>query len=649
VGNAPVGRRTRIIRWTVVLLFAGFLALGLAAVGKRWSRPERGTEPEAGSRPAEPDDPRRTAATRYQNVRPEVQYVGDAVCAECHRDIAESYRKHPMGRSLVPLAAALSGPEAPATPGSFNAAGFRYQVERQGGRLVHREQALDSQGQVLTTQEAPMDFAFGSGRRGRSYLFDRNGYLFESPITWYALRQSWDLSPGYQRANLHFSRPVIATCLFCHCNQVEPVEHSANHYREPLFRGHAIGCERCHGPGELHARRRAGGEAVTSIDETIVNPRHLEHALREAVCQQCHLQGEERVVPRGRQPFDYRPGLPLDRFLVDFVRPVERSGEQKFVGTVEQMHASRCYRESTGPTKLGCISCHDPHILPAEDRKAAYYRERCQACHRDRGCSLHVERRLKENADNCIACHMPRIASDISHTAISDHHIPRRPRCAPADAPPWPRPGQVALVPFFREHADDVEMSRDLAVALLQLAEKQPTAIARDLAATALPLLEAALRRHADDSPAWEARGNALWFVGNPEEALAAYEAGLAAAPRRETTLFPAATLAARLKHRDLAASLCRRALAVNPWRWEFHQLQAGLDAQAGRWPDAASECRRTLELYPADLTTRRLLVTSFVRSGDGVHARSEFDLLLRMTPTAQQPALRQAFSGLLP
>ena len=53
-------------------------------------------------------------------------------------------------------------------------------------------------------------------------------------------------------------------CLFCHCNAVEPVADTLNRYRPPLFRGHAIGCERCHGPGELHVGDGSGETIVKS-------------------------------------------------------------------------------------------------------------------------------------------------------------------------------------------------------------------------------------------------------------------------------------------------------------------------------------------------------------------------------------------------
>src|SRR5262249_32220694 len=147
--------------------------------------------------------------------------------------------------------------------------------------------------------EAEVHFAVGSGARARSYAVARDGYLFQSPLTWYPQGGRWDLSPSYEVRNQHFSRPITPGCLFCHCNYADHVPNTLNRYRQPIFHGYAIGCERCHGPGELHVRRREAGEKVAGRDDTIVNPSRLEHSLREAVCQQCHLQGEQRVVCRG--------------------------------------------------------------------------------------------------------------------------------------------------------------------------------------------------------------------------------------------------------------------------------------------------------------------------------------------------------------
>ena len=371
----------------------------------------------------------------WKNARPGVAYVGDAACASCHEDIALTFRHHPMGRSLAPIAeapaTAETGPDGVTT---FEAQRSRFTIERRGGREIHRETRREDQGRILAEVEAEVGFALGSGRRGVSYLIEREGRLYQSPISWYARKNRFDVSPGYERKNLHFDRPIEPECLFCHANGAAPVALSVNKYQPPIFRGHAIGCERCHGPGELHVQ---GQQVANGRDLTIVNPRHLEPALREAVCEQCHVLADHRVDRPGRQTFDFRPGLPTSAFFAVFNRA--SSTGNKAVGHVDQMKASRCYRASDG--RLGCTSCHDPHQLPAPEERLDYYRRKCLDCHEQRGCTVPEPSRRKQSpGDSCIDCHMPVTSSvDIVHIATTDHRILRSPRNQEIVPPASPR------------------------------------------------------------------------------------------------------------------------------------------------------------------------------------------------------------------
>jgi Flp pilus assembly protein TadD len=583
------------------------------------------------------EDPRRTYASRYRNVRPEVGYVGDRVCADCHPGEAEGYRRHPMGRSLAPVSpAAFTLPLDRIAHNPFEAAGARYDIKSQDGRLLHEEVRHDAQGRGLARTSEEVQFVIGSGTRTFSYLIDHGGFLFQSPITWYSQKKIWDLSPGFEGRSERFERPVAAECLFCHANHALYREHTLNGYRTPIFCGTAIGCERCHGPGELHVQCRERGDAVTDSDDTIVNPARLESGLRDAVCQQCHLEGEIRVLRRGRELFDYRPGLPLGPFWSVFVKPHEPT--DRLVGSFEQLHASRCFQASGG--RLGCITCHNPHVWPAPEEKIAYYRGRCLQCHQEAGCSLPPARR-RETGDNCIACHMPRMnSSDIPHVAISDHRIPRHAGSVPRmleGEPLQASAGGLPLVLFPQKQVDaaDAETARDLGVAVTTLATRAP-AQARSLCLVTLPYLERAVRQWPDDLPAREALAYALSIQGHNREALDVCEATLAQAPDREATLELAARLARYLGDRETALARWRRAAAVNPWSSHYRVEAVKLLAERQQWPEVREECRAVLRRNPANVQARLLLAAAHAHGGDPAQARSEVETAAGLDPDHQ-------------
>jgi tetratricopeptide (TPR) repeat protein len=131
---------------------------------------------------------------------------------------------------------------------------------------------------------------------------------------------------------------------------------------------------------------------------------------------------------------------------------------------------------------------------------------------------------------------------------------------------------------------------------------------------------------------------------GRAHEALAAFESALSHAPERETSLFLAATLALRMKRHDAARAYADRAIRVNLWRWQYHQILADVDAQSENWRAAIEECQKVLALDAANLATRRLLVTSHLRTGDRASAQAEFAVLLPMMPPDRQESVRRWF-----
>lgn len=196
------------MRLTLAIRAVGGLALlallGVLAAWKWWPKGGPAVVEDAGklSSPSAPAntaaaDPRRTIATAFRNVRPEVRYVGDDACFDCHPRLSTTYHRHPMGRSLASLGdySDLECYDA-ASRNPFDAGGFRYAVERRGKQMIHQETAISASGTKVFETEAEVEFAVGSGQRARSYLINRDGYLFASSLSWYSQKGIWDLSPG---------------------------------------------------------------------------------------------------------------------------------------------------------------------------------------------------------------------------------------------------------------------------------------------------------------------------------------------------------------------------------------------------------------------------------------------------------------------
>ncbi len=456
-------------------------------------------------------DPRLDYSGPFLNVRPDVGYVGDSACVDCHKERARTYGNHPMGQSLAPVGAVIDRDTAVGPVGGFKSSGLSFEVKREGKRMIHRETRLDDAGKPVWSLDLPVDYVIGSGTRGASFLFQRDGYLFQTPISWYSQKRVWDLSPGLSSASTA-GRPVVPECLFCHANHAQIREDTLNAYEQPIFDGFAIGCERCHGPGERHVKERKQAVALAGkVDHTIVNPAHLKPEVRDAVCAQCHLAGEPRVLRRGRGLYDFRPGMPLHLFWSVFVQERPAGGEDKAVNHFEQMHLSRCFQRSSGTKKLGCVSCHDAHELPAQNRRVEYYRGRCLECHREHGCTVPLQQRLRTSKeDSCMVCHMPPYsASDIPHTAATNHRIVRR-STKPAESGERKDAAARAPVPFYPAISTlgETELNRDRGIALARLAgngQGDPAGFSRD----AVDLLTKSLEAFPDDAPAWDAKGQA--------------------------------------------------------------------------------------------------------------------------------------------
>ena len=556
-------------------------------------------------------------------------YVGDHACRECHENISEQFAGHSMGRSLAEVTAAteLAGGDG----GKFEADGFRYAVTRASGQIFHRQSRIGPVGEEVAIVEEPVKFVVGSGNHGQSFLVDRGGYLFMSPITWYPDKQIWDLSPGYEEKNSEFNRPVVASCLFCHSNQYQHLADTLNHYGTPTFVGHAIGCERCHGPGEQHVSIQQSG-GLDADRDTIVNPAKLSPDLREAICQQCHLSGAARVQKPGRTLADFVPGEPLESAFTVFTLRADLETERKFVGHVEQMYASPCFQKSEG--RMGCLSCHDPHSLPAPEEKTAYYRNRCLQCHEEDACHLNMAARRDRSAeDNCVACHMPAQQTEIRHAATTDHSIPRSPD-QPRRAISNVSNADLPVVVF--PPSSTAATPRDSAIAIVRASMSHTDAIDSAYIDQAMSVLERVMAKDPDDVEAIEMLCDVYLSIGQADKAARACLATLQRRPKREQTLTLLAGILSQSGSHAQAIQYWRRAIEVNPWMSRYWYNLAKSYAGVGQWEMCRQVCAEAVRRFPTSVGARHLLVECQLRAGDP-QAEATFAELEQFQPKGLQ------------
>ena len=371
--------------------------------------------------------PARTSE-QFANIRAGVEYVGDEVCSNCHSSIYQTFKKTGMGRSTsVPSTEDLSKLSKPITI-IDKKANRSYKIFAQDGKLIHEESGTDASGHRVFSESHDIAYTVGAGDMGKSYLVSKGDSMFVSPISYYTSIRGWDLSPGYNDGVFRdFTRRVVDLCVDCHVGLPRLAPGSRDRFQQPPFRFLTVGCERCHGPGAVHvAQRTVDPYFEGPIDLSIVNPRKLQPDRRDDICVQCHLSGDARVLQPGKDYLDFRPGTSLGDVVAIFSVSQNIKGNHfVLLNQFEQLKLSRCWRASNG--RLGCISCHDPHIQRQGNDAADFFRSRCLTCHTTASCEAPRAKRLATSPpDNCILCHMPQQPGEkIDHSSLTDHRILR--------------------------------------------------------------------------------------------------------------------------------------------------------------------------------------------------------------------------------
>jgi hypothetical protein len=442
-------------------------------------------------------------------------YVGNLSCKPCHTQLYNAYIASPMART--------SGVVSRTVPGAF------------------KNVRIDNSGHARWDNNVrKLDYFVGSGAHGRSYVFAQNGFLFQSPFTWYTQQSKWDASPGYEHdRNLRWSRPIEPNCLWCHASQPRHIYGTINRYADPPF-SDGVTCERCHGPGSEHVAGKG----------RLVNPAKLDAPQRDAVCAQCHLSGEARIEKAGKRLAMYRPGDLLSEYVAFFTA---EGGAMKATSHYEKFEASTC-KQASGD-KLWCGTCHSPHRTVSAN-------EACQSCHTPSHCN---------RGPDCASCHMPKQrVVDGGHGVLTDHSIPRGAKSG-SRTPNW----KLRVWPGYESGR------RELGLAYAEVSLRTQNRQQRD---AAIELLEAA----APDPEVMVRLGYLLEQKGDVTRAAQLYRDGSRLQPNAVTALVNLGAIEGRRGNYDSAITLWRRALVANPAQPEAARNLSLLLRALGRTSEAA-------------------------------------------------------------
>ena len=625
--RSPYTSRFRIV--AIVVVVAVSAALFFA---RRISSPQSSSEQHGHHEHSESRQTLDVAKSRL--VRPKLpanDFVGSAACTECHPKIAEAYRTRPMANSLADVSTA-SVIEDYSKQVSFTPDGHHYySVEKTPLGVYHHESLKDDQGQTLYDQRVKIDYVVGSGAQGRSYLIDRGGILFMSPISWYSTAHRWDLSPGYKLPfHRRFNRRIKDGCLLCHAGRLNAKRGVDNRFGTPPFLEFSVGCERCHGPGGRHIKYQLAENA--NGRDPIVNPKRLDAARRDDVCTQCHLQGEGRIPRYGCEVGDFRPGHRLEETCVLFVKGtrVASDGATRAVSQVEQMRSSACYRNSGG--RLGCISCHEVHSPESQSGSLETYRAKCLNCHQNHGCSLPKAERLRQQPnDLCMNCHMPRLGgSDVPHTAHTDHRILRKPTSLHKTNG---RPNTLPQI--FNQAASRLSQLTVARARGLWLAEQAERRTNRDFAIHAVRLLGDVSQHLPADADVLDALGTASAVSGRFENSLTYWKRTLAIEPARESTLRTMALLLQNTGRPDAALPYLRKYLQLQPWDASMWGRYSFILGQSGKWHAAIKAAQKSETLDPSKPRVYQWLSESYKQVGNQKQHQHYADLFERITRQA--------------
>lgn len=316
-------------------------------------------------------------------------YVGAAACAECHSALVNGQQQHAMAHSASRLTDGTN-----ATPPVDIAIGpAHYSIHAEDKTPIY---SVQYNGQSFS---APLEWVFGSGSHGQTFLFHRDGEWWETHITLFhgvgpgVTPGESEAAPASLREALGRSIPEqeLPQCFGCHATAAV-----TGGKLNPASAMPGISCEGCHGPGAAHVALAHAG--VSESPGLIFNPAHLDPPNSLDFCGSCHRTWWDVFEMDN-------PGIKVIRF------PSYR------------LEQSRCWGK--GDARLTCVACHNPHRPLVTN--LSEYDEKCLQCHVKSAAMKtsagHPGRGCPVKSSNCASCHMPKYEVPQTHARFTDHRI----------------------------------------------------------------------------------------------------------------------------------------------------------------------------------------------------------------------------------
>jgi hypothetical protein len=547
-----------------------------------------------------------TTAPADQSSLANAGYVGSRVCSKCHSSIYESFSHTDMGRSMSEITPALLE-RIPTSASIFDARLNRhFEIFARDNNLYQSEYETKSDGKDAFRETRKLEWIIGSGANGSGAIVKQDDYLFEAPLSFYAKPHLWALSPGFEFGDYGFNRPILPGCIVCHSGQPRPILEGNGSFQEPPFVELAIGCENCHGPGLSHIAAAHMGDPTDSI----ANPAKFSPWLADNICMSCHQTGDARVLQAGKTYRDFRPGAELNNTLSIFLVPFSRQSAPKddLLEHYLSMRLSKCYLNSGG--RLGCISCHDPHVQPSLQEAPAFFRQKCLACHTEKSCAVPLSLRLhKTPPDDCAGCHMPkRDVTVISHSVLTNHRI-----VAEAEEP-FP---DVAFHMTTTQLPDLVQLSANPAkhdapepLTLLQ-AYGQVMLAHPEYRARYWSVAEQLKAAQPDNVQVAEALADKAVQDKNAEgsePAIRYLEDAILHGATNPADFEELAELLVAAKRQTEAVNVLRQGMQLAPYHAELYRLSATIDFALNKMPEACEVASKGRQRFPQDDAIRALM-----------------------------------------